>query len=163
MLLTQIANARDLAVETVPVPVSIGYFPSSHDSVAGLTEVRASGPRPDLNGTRCKFSNRPHIYLIDNGYRRHIPDPTTYNNLFRDWEGVVVDNDIDEIPEARAIQSGAILAKGHATPQVYLIDQGQKRHIVSPDVMEKFHFAWGRIYVVPQILIDAIPTGQPIT
>jgi hypothetical protein len=158
-MIARTANASDLEVKTDPIPITIGYTPGGDEKEA----LQASEPRPDLNGVRCKFSNQPHIYLIDAGCRRHIPDPATFNNLFRNWEGIVIDNDINDIPEARAIQSGAVLSKGNLTPAVYLIDNGQKRHIISPAVMDKYNFAWNRIYVVPQVQIDAIPTGPSIS
>jgi hypothetical protein len=151
------ADPSELEVKTEAIPVSVGFAPTANG------DKSRSGPRPDLNGVRCKFSNRPENYLIDQGYRRHIPDPPTYNNLFRGWDGVVVDNEIDEIPEARAIQSGAVLSKGHLTPHVYLIEYGQKRHVTSPAAMDKYYFAWNRIYVVPQVEVDAIPDGPAIS
>jgi hypothetical protein len=158
MNLSNTADPSEIKVHTDPFAVSVGTQPSG-----GVVTAASPGPRPDLNGVRCKFSNRPHIYMIDRGYRRHIPNPETYNNLFRDWSGVVVDNDIDEIPEGRAIESGAVLSRGHSTPHVYLVEHGQKRHVTSPSAMDKYHFAWGRVYIVPQVQIDAIPTGPAIS
>jgi hypothetical protein len=145
------ADPSEIEIATEPVPVSTGA--TAHGA-----------PRPDLDGLRVKFSNRPHIYIImDGGYRRHIPNPTTYNNLFRSWSGVVVDNDIDEITESRPLQSGAVLVRGHQAPHVYLIDHGRKRHVTSPAAMDKYHFAWNRVTVIPQSSVDAIPDGPAIS
>jgi hypothetical protein len=150
------ADVAAFEVKTNPIELTVG--------VAAEEAERAAAPRPDLDGVRCKFTNRPHIYVImDGGYRRHIPDPDTYNNLFRSWGGIVVDNDIDEISETRALQSGAVLVRGHLTPHVYLVDHGQKRHVTSPAAMDKYQFNWSRVYVIPQSTVDAMPTGSPIS
>jgi len=159
MTILKKADASELEVKTDPIELAVGVPPDDADAKEGRAE-----PRPDLDGVRCKFTNRPHIYLImDGGYRRHIPDPETYNNLFRSWGGIVVDNDIDEIQEIRAIQSGSILIRGHQTPHVYMVDHGRKRHVASPAAMDKYHFNWERVYVIPQSSVDAIPDGPSIS
>ena len=117
--------------------------------------------RPDLNGMRVKQPNQDHIYLIDEGKKRHIPDPTTYNNLFRSWE-YFEDLDVNDIETGTSITPGAVLVSGDATPHVYLIDGGCKRHVTSPAVMDKYHFRWPT-QPVPQAVIDAIPTGPAIS
>jgi hypothetical protein len=88
-----------------------------------------------------------------------IPNPNTYNNLFVDWNGVYrVDTATMAI--GPALSDGAVLAKGNASAAVYIVSNGKKRWIISPAVMEKYHFNWNHIFVVPQVLIDSIPTGN---
>src|SRR5438270_6902000 len=56
-------------------------------------DVQAAGTtvlRPDLNGLQVKLPNHPAIYLIDAGYKRLIPDESTYHNLFVSNAFVVV-------------------------------------------------------------------------
>lgn len=119
-----------------------------------------STTRPDLSGVRVKSPNDAAVYLIDpEGYRRHIPDPDTYNNLFRDWSGIIVDIDVRNITAAAALSPGAILAKSPDRPEVYLVSNGIKRHIWSPAVMDKYHFSWEKIRTLPQVSLDAIPAG----
>jgi len=124
--------------------------------------MHLSNPRPDLNGLRVKMPNQPEIYLIDRGYRRWIPNPATFNNLFRDWNGIVVDINIDEIPLAPQITSGAVLVRAIGAAPVYLVDAGVKRWIVSPAMMDKYYFAWNRVYVLPAGSVDPIPVGPNI-
>ena len=175
------ANAETLAKETKALPVRIGIEPGGQPPAleaqflnqameAGLAPMGVqpfaeffSGPAPtELWGLRVKLPNRPEIYLIDRGYRRWIPNPATYNNLFRDWNGVVIDIDILQIPLGPQISSGAVLAKAVGTAPIYLVDQGTKRWIVSPDVFNRYHFAWGRVYSQPAAIIDPIPVGPAI-
>src|SRR5262245_24593851 len=109
------ANAAELTTVTKPFAVAVGA-------------ESWSAPRTDLAGIRIKSPNAPAIYLIDpDGYRRWIPDPDTYNNLFRDWNGIVVDIDVVSIPEGAPLTSGAVLARPSNAAPVYLVSNGQKR------------------------------------
>jgi hypothetical protein len=49
--------------------------------------LEMSKKRPDLNGARVKHPLYSSVYLIDRGQKRGIPNPGTYNNLFKDWNG----------------------------------------------------------------------------
>jgi hypothetical protein len=176
----KLADPKELEKASKPTPVKLGVEPPGNKAPAADAELMQENaaalkpmgvqpvatfwgsPRPDLNGLRVKFPNQPAIYLIDRGYRRWIPDPATYNNLFRDWNGIVVDIDIDEIPLAPQITSGAVLVRADGTAPVYLVDQGMKRWIVSPAMMDKYYFAWNRIYVLPRGVVDPIPVGPNI-
>ena len=175
----KLAAPKDLEKATQPILASLGVEPpgpkaAPNDNLIkqmeaareplGIQPVSAhwANPRPDLNGLRIKLPNRPEIYLIDRGFRRWIPDPGTYNNLFRDWNGIVVDIDIDDIPLGPAITSGAVLVRAAGTAPVYLVDQGVKRWIVSPAIMDQYYFAWNRVYVLPAGSVDPIPVGPNI-
>ncbi|WP_430784038.1 hypothetical protein [Actinoplanes sp. G11-F43] len=134
-------------------------------SVAGIresvTEIREPEPRPDLSGVRIKAPNRPEIYLIDpEGYRRWIPNPATFDALFRNWEGVITDINTVKIPQRSAIDEDAVLAKSKNSPRVYLISNGQKRWVVSPAVFDRNWFAWDKIREFPEPVLNAIPTGS---
>jgi hypothetical protein len=118
--------------------------------------------RKDLDGLRMQLPGDPAIYLIDAGQKRHIPDPPTYNNLFRDWNGVVQDAHLNEIDTGFPLSQGAVLAQGYGDPAVYLIDRGQKRHIGSPATMDRYYLAWNKIVHVPPIVIASTPTGAAI-
>jgi hypothetical protein len=118
--------------------------------------------RRDLDGLRVQLPGDPAIYLMDAGKKRHIPDPPTYNNLFRDWSGIVQDVDLNDIDTGTPISHGAVLAQAFGDPAVYLIDGGQKRHIGSPATMDRYELSWNTIQHVAPSLIAAIPTGASI-
>ena len=145
------ADAAQLKVPTSPMIPKIG-----------IEAARPKEPRPDLNGLRIKSPNRPEIFLVDRGYRRMVPTPNTYNDLFKSWEQIAIIIDIDEIPEAVPLPDGAILAKGGRDP-IYLIDRDVKRQIMTPGAIERYHFNLERVYVVPRILLENIRTGPSIT
>src|ERR1700723_2358646 len=54
--------------------------------------ANAPQPHPELAGKRLRLPGEPAIYLIDPEGRRHyVPDPYTYNRMFRDWNGIFDD------------------------------------------------------------------------
>ncbi|MCZ7384968.1 MAG: hypothetical protein O8C63_09505 [Candidatus Methanoperedens sp.] len=123
--------------------------------------------RKDLNGLRVRLPGSAPIYLIDEGKKRHIPNPQVYNELFSTWEGVIDDIDIDEITTGVSIPETATLFKCIDSPKVFLLDgvapNQVKRHIFSPDVMNRYKFNWGRVHLwnVPLSAI-AFPDGTTI-
>lgn len=141
--------ATEIAVETMQMEVTRGIAPESF-----------LAPRPDLSGLRLTPLTGGPIYLVNpEGLLQWIPNSATYNNLFRDWNGVYR-VDIAGMTIGTALSDGAVLAKGHLSGAVYLVSNGKKRWITSPAAMNKYYFNWNHIYVVPQILINSIPTGS---
>jgi hypothetical protein len=138
----------EIAIRTDPVEVARGL---------DIESFRL--PRPDLAGLRVTPLTGGPIYLVNpEGLLQWVPNPPTYNNLFRSWDGVI-SLDTAPLPIGTTLSDGAILAKGHASAAVYIISNGRKRWITSPAAMDKYYFAWEAVYVVPQVLIDFIPTG----
>jgi hypothetical protein len=150
--LNRYADPAALRVDTPALHVTVGVDPNA-----------VSDPRPELNGRRLKYPGRPQIYLVDQGYRRHIPDQATYNNLFRDWNGIVETELISDVPEGAPIASGTVLARGIGTTTVYFVEPGSKRWIFNPHTMDVYYFSWGRVYNVPLTLLLGIPDGPSIS
>lgn len=141
--------AADIAASTTPIEVIRGIAPAS-----------LAAPRPDLAGLRLTPLTGGPIYLVNpEGLLQWIPNPSTYNNLFRDWSGVYR-VDIAAMPIGTALSDGAVLVKGQASAAVYLVSNGKKRWITSPAAMDKDDFNWNHVYVVPQILVNSIATGS---
>lgn len=145
------ADPESLMVKTPDLSVQIGV-----DAPCCL-QIRT-----DLNGVRIKSPSDSRIYLVDNGVLRHIPNPETYNNLFRNWDNIVIDPHIDQISMGHPISNGAILAKSATYDNVFLIDEGTKRWITSPSTMDKYNFDWGKVFILPNILLQSIPNGVNI-
>lgn len=120
-------------------------------------------PRPDLAGQRYQYPGQAQIYLIDVlGTRRWIPNPDTYNRLFRDWNGIVQDIDTLEILAGAPISSDAYLAQSNDLHQYkYLIDGGHKRWIDGQAAMDKYYFNWNNLVPVDPAILSTIPDGQP--
>lgn len=157
------AVAAGAAAILFAVPASAGapsQRPATGAGANAAAQARHLKPRPDLSGLRVRSPNTAPIYVIDpDGYRRWIPNPDTYNNLFRDWTSVVVDLGTNLIAAGPALDDGAFLARAPGTAPVYLVSNGQKRWIVSPATMDKYWFDWSKIRDVPLSALNAIPTG----
>lgn len=131
---------------------------ASHGSTA-----KPQRDRPDLNGRRIKAVDGQAIYLVLDGKRHWIPDPATYNNLFRDWNGIASVLDLGSITEGSALSNGAFLGKTPDHPQVYLFSNGVKRWITSPAAMDKYYFAWNRIQNLPDEAVNSVPSSGNIS
>src|SRR5262245_17557134 len=119
--------------------------------------------RTDLDGLRVRFPNRVATWLIDQGIRRGIPDEATYNNLFKDWNGIYYDINIDEIDAGDDVTSGAILARGVGEGVgTWLITNGVKRSIPSDELFNRYYFDWGKIQYIPASVLDGIPSGPDL-
>jgi hypothetical protein len=120
--------------------------------------------RPELAGAKVRVPGKTAIYVIDRlGYRRLIPFPLTFMNLFKDIaaiRGVLIATTVADIAESAPLDDGAVLVRGRCSQRIYLLDQGQKRLISSQAVMDKYDFDEESVVAVPQVLIDAVPEGQ---
>jgi hypothetical protein len=134
--------------------------------VIGLLVVgcRATTLRPDLAGKRIEASGSPDIYVVDDdGTARRIPDPATYDNLFRDSSGIMA-VDPATVTSSPALTSGAYLGwDGVAGDPIYLVTNSQKRHILSPAVIDKFWFNTSKVTTVEKSTLDALPDGPDLT
>ena len=146
--------------------LSVGCTAKSEgEATAATTSAFTQEQASQLDGQRVVFLgdvDRGAVYLVDRGTRRHIPDPDTYNSLFRSWDGIYQAIDPDSIPVGAPLTSGAVLMKGESSDTVFLVESGKKRGIPSPAVMDKYDFDWNKIHVVPQIVANSIPDGDII-
>jgi hypothetical protein len=130
-------------------------------ALAAAGSPHRAAPHPPAAGYRVVRPGRPDIYLVDPaGYRRKIPNHTTYNRLFRNWRGIVDTHDLDEIAEGPPLRSGTLLVRGDASSEIYLLDEGHKRLLVGESVLDKYWFDETRVCLIRQLLIDHVPAGE---
>ncbi|MGA2297732.1 MAG: hypothetical protein ABSG15_09320, partial [FCB group bacterium] len=51
------------------------------------------------------------------------------------------------------------LVKCNTDPKIYFLDNGIKRHITSPEVLDKYNFNFDKVNVIDCAALDAIPVG----
>lgn len=131
-------------------------------AVGGATIGVTPAPAPELNGLLLQLPGAPQVYLVVNGFRRWVPDPGTFGNLFVNGATVVQDIGIGAVSEGAPLTSGAILAQGDASAQVYLVSNGVKMWIPDPATFNRYQFNSANIKLLPQIVIDFLPNGPNI-
>src|SRR4051794_14942050 len=92
---------------------------------------------PEFRSTSFVGHTQPEVYLIDRGFRRYIPNVTTYENLFRDWECIIEDIDIETIRLGDPLSDGASLVRVTGREEVYFVDEGIRRLIPCAQVLDK--------------------------
>jgi len=129
------------------------------------TAVNSSNVQIDwtqYDGQRVKGSNSVWVYLILRGRLCLVPDPTTYLNLFVDWNGVSVNNYlVNNVPRGDEVSSGAVLAEDSGG-LVYLVMNGKKLLIPDPPTFNQFYFSWNKIANVPDAVMTSVPSGVQI-
>lgn len=123
----------------------------------------AALPCPELAGRKIRLRGATPIYLIDpDGYRRLIPFPLTFMNLFKDSSllEVRVCNSVEGIIAGEPFDEGSVLLRGRSSEKTYLLDRKKKRLIPNLRTMHKYEFNEEAVVVVPQIVVDAIPDGD---
>jgi len=92
----------------------------------------------------------PKIYLLENDQRRWIKDEQTFVFLGFNWSDVasLSDQELFLYKEGETLSKG-IIADGSLVkasgPQVYLIENGKKRWITSPEAFSRNKFIWSSI------------------
>jgi hypothetical protein len=134
--------------------------------VSGLATLGSAPPetvtRPELNGTRVRAPGTATVYLIDNGFRRAVPDIPAYEALFRDGECIVEDLDVEAIRLGDPLGDSSGLVKSGETSGVYFVDGTTRRQVANPQVMDKYRFAWERIRDVPCEEMARWPKGETL-
>ena len=101
------------------------------------------------------------VYLIDQGKKYLIPNPSMFNQWGFKWSEIclVSDSLLASIPSAPILTR---LAKG-SSPAVYLIDQGKKYLIPNPFTFNHWGFYWSDIRTLSDSFLSSIPSAPTIT
>jgi len=101
------------------------------------------------DGTLLKTADSPKVYIVYNNIKRWLKSPTIFNSYDLKWSAIktVKKDALDLIPEA-------VLIRYFNQPQLYLLEAGQKRWIVSPKVFEENGYLWQDIHLVNQTELD---------
>lgn len=157
-------HIRLVAISTIGVALSVvtQYFTLNNDQVAHAQSTRL---RPDLNGIQLRNPGNGKIYWVDEGRIRHITNMQVYTNLFMPKTVPVID--AESISAGSPVNANNRLVRcGESNhrlkDRVYLLDQGRKRHISSPAVMDKNSFNWKAISNIACPALASIPDGSAI-
>lgn len=148
---------------TNPQDAKIAPNPQQAKAAENPQEVLASGgpslPRPQYNGTLYGLKNH-EIYLVLNGYVRHVPDWETFQRLFKDAPIQPADS-LDFISKGPALTNRTMLIRGDEVNKTYLLIDKVKMWIPNPTVFEQYHFDMAQCCVLPQFVVNFI-TDAPV-
>jgi len=125
--------------------------------------IPASTQAP-FEGKLYRAQDDPRVFAVEGGIRRHIPTLDIFSSYGFQWDAVEIiePSKLEEILEAR-------LYRPLGSPQVWLVGDGQRRHILNPDIFSQHGFSWEEIVEVneqelnffnPALLIRAIGSEQ---
>lgn len=121
--------------------------------------VDTSAPTVWPEGSRIRVDS--DIYLVLDGKVRHIPGTEVFNRLLENWDGVIASMDnLQTI--GPPLPTNAYLASAQGDGKVYLVCDGVKRWISSPQVFKKYNFNSTTIRQKLKAEIEAIPTGDTL-
>lgn len=100
------------------------------------------------------------IYQLITGYADK-PSGMGGNNYSQNY-GYGRVNSYNVVMSAYLTHPDGSLVKSPSGPEVYLVENGQKRHIASPPVFESYGYRWDRIRLAT-VNDMALPTGPPVT
>jgi len=135
---------------------------SSPSSIVSASTLSASGGPTTLTTLpRLVKGSSPAVYLIDQGKKYLIPNPSLFNQWGFKWSEIrlVSDSLLASIPSAPTLTR---LAKG-SSPAVYLIDQGKKYLIPNPFTFNHWGFYWSDIRTLSDSFLSSIPSAPTIT
>lgn len=116
------------------------------------------------DGTLVKSENRDRAYLIEGNKRRPILSEQLFKIKNYKWANVIPlsDRNLAVYPLGEPlIYPDESLIKGQ-NPEVYLIEQGQRRHITSPAIFESRGFKWENILQASEEELLAHPAGESL-
>ena len=140
------------------------YWPrATAEQLARAAECEVIRQRyPITNGMRVGDPREGKLYVMLDWMLRHIPNPATFDNLFRDWSYVEVPR-ADAYPVGPPLPDGAYLANGLPDGRVYLVGGGEKRWITSLRIFDLYGFDSTKIRSRPVEQLNALPTGSTIS
>lgn len=114
------------------------------------------------DGLRVASHSTSAIYLAMWGQLHWIPNPATFNSIFKDWNGIVnSDYLVDNMPKGPALATGSFIANSAPAPAWYFVTLGRKLHIPNPATVTRFNFR--SPVSIPPLALDYIPTGPDVT
>ncbi len=130
---------------------------SSQNRVISMSNAMIKRAYP--NGALIRTANSG-VYIVKQGIKRPIIDPIVFLSYYYRWEdiSIVSQSVFDAIPtgDALSLREGVLIAD---KDKVYVIEQGLKRPIASPQVFLGLGYQWSNIQFPSQAVLNNHPTG----
>lgn len=119
-------------------------------------------------GTLLKGSDNK-IYIIVDGKKRYITGPSIFTSLGYNWLDVVsvtdshltlYTNGVDISSTATHVDGALVKATGGSS--IFLLQNGKKRGIVSPQIFDAWGYKWNKVIAISQTELDTYANGDLI-
>jgi len=115
------------------------------------------------NGTLIRQENNPSVYVIENGNIRIFPSAELFLKLGYKWKNVITIK-ADEFRDYRyagtVLQPNGTLIRSADSPDVYLIENGVRRKILSSSMFAKLGLKWNSIIPLAPDQFNEYPLGE---
>jgi hypothetical protein len=114
------------------------------------------------SGERVRSNETGVVYLCIDDELLKFENPAIFEKIFILPENVrlVPESEIQKLPITSNVQV-AYLAKAEDAA-IFLVVDGTKKHISSPEVFNQYGFDWNKIIPIRNLVLWKIPTGSPI-
>ncbi len=121
------------------------------------TPISSYQPNTTMEKALIKYPNDPDVYLIENGAKRLILSVVDLLNLGFLLQDIIIISPVSTFPNgpvliapllARDLKNGSLI-KYPFNPKMYVLENGQKRLISSPQDFLQLGFAWGDVLTLP--------------
>lgn len=104
------------------------------------------------------------VYYVQNGAKAGLIDRSIMNINYKGWLITpVAPEELAKYPNLTPVKIRAgELIKSSESSAVYVISDGERRPITSPETFEKMGYKWNNILTVPQKVVDMHPLGEEI-
>ncbi|HEY3446585.1 MAG TPA: M15 family metallopeptidase [Myxococcales bacterium] len=139
---------------------------SLHDGAAHAVHAYGidseGGPNPQLSGSPASLQCAPSPPA---GVRRHVANPEVYAawrfDAFRD-QMKVADSVLDAMASEVDVAPAPVMIRADGADEVYLLDQGHRRHVPDPGVAANWRLDLATVQVKPPAEVDPIPVAKPL-
>ncbi|PIU01670.1 hypothetical protein COT68_01970 [bacterium (Candidatus Torokbacteria) CG09_land_8_20_14_0_10_42_11] len=120
------------------------------------------------NGTLIRGSG-PAIYVIENNRKRHIANLKVLTDLGYRISNArkISDSELASIPGGPSVQSGVkkidgTLIRTKASPAIYILDEGKRRHIAEWNVFTANGYSWKDVKTISDAEMASYSQGSPM-
>lgn len=130
-------------------------------SVANSARAENSYAYP--SGTLVRAKNDARVYLIEGGYKRHIPSPSILESRFS-WENIitVTSEEVASYPDGNTLpfKDGTLIKDINSA---YVIEDGAAKPIVSAAVFDQLGYKWSDVLAVSDFELSLHSRGALVT
>ncbi len=106
-------------------------------------------------------TNNTGVHLVKNGFKMPIVSPEIFLSHNFKWENIVLvaEDNFNQIPSGPELKlkDGTLISDANT---VYVVENGLKRPITSPQVFLGMGYQWSNIWRIPDDIINSYPNGD---